>query len=258
MDPYRLAIFVVYGLSSHSLAAHLHSRWLHGRGIISYTAAYAAVMGFTVFWGFTIFSPRELVGDSVNAWVVSLPLGVVIGVIAGWSDRAIVRSLSRRRFVDEMGGQPIVRRTGQRSHRVRRVTHFPVAGQLARRRALGLPGAQQTMWPSAGDRPFGLLPLLVVATLEELIYRGLLVQAALLLPSDFMVALALAGSVISFALSHISFGWPHVAAKLPLSALALIAVISLGTVLPAILAHLVFNARIWRDWRSQPRFLGSA
>ena len=86
-----------------------------------------------------------------------------------------------------------------------------------------------------------------VAVLEELIYRGFLVRSAFLLPALPLAAGAIVGIVLIFALAHLQFGWEHVMAKLPLSALAMVAVVLLGTVLPAVVAHVLFNVKLARE-----------
>jgi hypothetical protein len=77
-----------------------------------------------------------------------------------------------------------------------------------------------------------------------------LVSLCFLLPEPWLVALALAGTLAAFATSHVWFGWTHVLAKLPLGALALICVLAVGNVVPAVIAHVVFNLRIWSEIRA--------
>jgi membrane protease YdiL (CAAX protease family) len=93
--------------------------------------------------------------------------------------------------------------------------------------------------------------LLIAAVLEELVYRGLLVSVCYLPAGIGWNALLLLVMMTVFALSHIWFGWAHVLAKLPLSATTMVTVLALGTVLPAIVAHVFFNYRIWRETRSR-------
>jgi uncharacterized membrane protein len=55
-----------------------------------------------------------------------------------------------------------------------------------------------------------------------------------------------------FAVSHVFFGWGQVLSKLPLAALCTIAVLVTGTVLPAVIGHVIFNAWVWRYHRATP------
>jgi membrane protease YdiL (CAAX protease family) len=98
--------------------------------------------------------------------------------------------------------------------------------------------------------------LIVVAILEEVVFRGLLVQVCLELPDTALIVAVLSGSLVMFSLSHLSFGWPHVVGKFPLGVVTLVGTLALGTVLPAIIAHVMFNSQVWRDRTHQPVFSG--
>jgi membrane protease YdiL (CAAX protease family) len=93
---------------------------------------------------------------------------------------------------------------------------------------------------------FRLRTVLVVAVAEEAFYRGVLLQAALLAPAWLVPALV-AGSIVLFALAHVAFGWTHVVSKAPLGVLTAGAVLALGTLLPALIAHVWFNYSVVRD-----------
>lgn len=108
-----------------------------------------------------------------------------------------------------------------------------------------------TWVPRARDTDLraGLLWLLASALLEECAFRGLVLHSALSGPG-WVAVLAVPVVTVAFALSHIFFGWPQVAAKLPLSVLATAAVLLVGSVAAAALGHALFNAYAWRR---QPR-----
>jgi len=91
------------------------------------------------------------------------------------------------------------------------------------------------------------LVLILIGALEEIIFRGFLVESCFLIPQSVLRAAALAGTVALFAAGHVQFGWTQVFAKLPLGALALVSVLLLKTVLPAIVIHTMFNWIAWRD-----------
>jgi membrane protease YdiL (CAAX protease family) len=251
MDAYRLAILVVFCLASHSLATHVHSRWLGRRGI-SYDAVYVSVMMLTASWGFTLFSPSRLFNLDPQVLAVSLLAGPFLGLAASISDRAIVRHCVRRRLMNLAAPVP---RTGQRRHtrrgyRVASVTRVAVAGELARKRTLGLPADPLAMWQRNTEQHFKALPLVLLAAFEELLYRGFLIHVCLMLHTSLAI-LAVTGTVVAFALSHIVFGWPHVLAKFPLGLLTTISALTFSTVLAAIVAHVVFNLIMWDSWRKQ-------
>ena len=257
-ESYGVAIAVIFCLGCSSLTEKIYLQRLGSRAI-NFMVVHNALLGLIVVWGFLIFDAGPIFGNSVSAWLASFPLGLIAGLIAGWSDRAIVRYLSRRRFVvgnhSVRSSQTVTRRT---QHEVSvRSTYFRGSGLSPRRTLVRSPNMQKGVQHALESQRFEISSLVMGAVLEELIYRGFLVSACFLLPTNFLIGIALASSIIIFALSHIRFGWPHVLAKLPLGALAMIAVLSLGTVLPAVVAHVVFNIGIWKDMRNQPAFLGS-
>jgi hypothetical protein len=248
-DSYGIAILVVYSLSAGSLAVHIHSRLLAGKRS-SFWTVYNCILAFTVAWGFLLFQPGQILGNSLTAWILSIPTGIVAGWMAGWAERAIIRGISRRQLVlanrsDPNGSSNTVWRA--RRTRLDHVRSAPTtAGRGAKRRDIGLHKGPQSFQLSPAELQFGFWPIMVASVLEELVYRGFLVQVCFLLPNRFLIVMALAGTLLVFALSHIQFGWLHVLAMSPLSALALVAVLSFGTVLPAVVAHIIFNIRVWK------------
>ncbi|MBB5342005.1 CPBP family intramembrane glutamic endopeptidase [Tunturiibacter gelidoferens] len=88
-----------------------------------------------------------------------------------------------------------------------------------------------------------LLMSATVAFLEELMFRGYLVQLCLSIPFLLLSGMALLFSALLFAITHIYYGYEQVLAKLPLSILALLSVLTTHTLLAAIVAHVVFNLR---------------
>jgi Type II CAAX prenyl endopeptidase Rce1-like len=251
MDAYRLAILVVFCLASHSLATHVHSRWL-GRWRISYDAVYISVMMLTVAWGFTLISPSRLFNLDPGIWAISLLAGPFLGLAASISDRAIVRHCIRRQFSNLTPSvRTEQRRRTQGAYRVSSIRRMPVAGESTRKRTLGLPADSHAMWQRNHEQQFNVLPLVLLAGLEELLYRGFLLHVCLMLQTSVPVMLAVTGTVVAFALSHIVFGWPHVLAKFPLGLLTTISALTFSTVLISIVAHVMFNLRTWYSWRKQ-------
>ena len=96
--------------------------------------------------------------------------------------------------------------------------------------------------PTAAHTTLALL--LAVAVLEEILYRGVLVDLSLELPL-VAAALCIAATVVAFAAAHVYWGWIEMVAKLPLGLAALLASLPFRVVLGAIVAHVVFNTRAW-------------
>jgi membrane protease YdiL (CAAX protease family) len=149
----------------------------------------------------------RLPGLRWSSWtVVAVVVGLAAGEVAVRADAWIRRSLTRRtRYVPAM------------------------------RPAVAAP-------PMAAHATLALL--LGVAVLEEVLYRGVLVDLSLELPV-VAAAACIAATVVAFAAAHVYWGWVEMLAKLPLGLAALAASLPFRVVLGAIAAHVVFNTRAW-------------
>jgi hypothetical protein len=245
-DPYALTLAVIGGLGALSLAAHLYTRWFVNLGI-RFSVVYGSVLTLVSVFGIGVVGSRRILPASVTSIGLSFAVGLLAGIAATWSDRSILRALARRqaRMRARRG------RTLLHPPRLRDVRPPPGTQIGTRRRQLGLQRVQQKGEPSFDISRDGLLSLAAIGALEELEYRGVLLGACFLLPWPALRLAALAATVAAFALTHVWYGWPHVLAKLPLGLLALIAAIAVGTVLAAMLAHIFFNAAVWRDLRER-------
>lgn len=253
-NPYAIAVLAVYALSSPTLAEVAYHNGLAARGW-RFATLHVAVMGFVVVWGALVFDLRGTFRTTAAGLTASVLVGISAGFAASWCDRKIVRALWRRASAE--GGRPI--RRGRPA-----VFSTPYAGPFAAPRASACDAHALRASPPRRDtqespvRDYGATWLVVVAVLEEVIYRGLLVRACFLLPTVSWVVAALVASAVLFALAHLRYGWTHVLAKLPLGALTLTAAVGLGTVWPAVVTHVVFNLKVLRDARGQPLLPGGA
>src|SRR5438094_750970 len=233
---YGLAIVVVYGLSSVSLASHIRFRWrIFVDSQMSYWMVRSAIMAFAIFGGIYLFGAISLFGNPRAIWIVLAPIGLGLGWVAAEVDRAIIRHCLRSSF----GGTAKWVSSGATCLLVRRKQNRYEDSTHVTRNA-----------PDGLDE-FGLVPMVTTAVLEELVYRGVLVRACFESPSSALLVISLTATVFAFSLTHINFGWPQVFAKVPLSALALAATLSSGTVLPAVFAHVVFNGTIWKKRKAE-------
>lgn len=102
-------------------------------------------------------------------------------------------------------------------------------------------------------RPWSLPELVGVAVLEEVLYRGVVVSAALAL-DDLASSIGLVlTSAVLFGLSHDAFGTRHVVLKSVHAGALSISVLAAGTLLPAVVAHLTLNACSWAEARRWTR-----
>jgi membrane protease YdiL (CAAX protease family) len=241
---YSTVVLLLSGLACFSLATHIHSRWLAARGV-SFAAVHCSVLAVICAAGTTVVSPAALLPRSLERAAFSLAAGAAAGWLSVRADRAVVRFLSRRellrgrRVTEHAAGASRRRFAHDVSTTLRPVT-MAVRGSGVSRRTVGLIRSEAVR-PYSGGGPVLLAAFLVSGALEEVVFRGLLLQLVLRLHHVAAVAAAVAGLAAMFALGHIFFGWAHVLAKTPLSILTTIVTLALGSVLAAIAAHVVFN-----------------
>jgi membrane protease YdiL (CAAX protease family) len=209
---YGVAVLVLNGVSAPALAARLHGSWAVARGM-TFARIYMVALGLVVVWGAFVFDARTVIGSS-RSWLASVPIGMAAGLLAVRADHEVVLRAHRRRY------RP-VRSPGYN------VSSGAIGDHLA-------------------NHGFTLKLLLAAAVLEEMIYRGWLLEACRVLGSGLLCAAAMVTTVLAFSLAHLQFGWPHVLSKTPLSLLALAAVLLTGSVIAAVVAHLWFNLHAWR------------
>ncbi|AVF25571.1 CAAX amino terminal protease self- immunity [Paenibacillus larvae subsp. larvae] len=97
------------------------------------------------------------------------------------------------------------------------------------------------------NKKSGLLFLLFIAIMEEIIFRDWLVQLSMEFTGFISYIFLIWLSIISFSLLHLRFGWNHVISKTPLAVINLCALFSTGSVISAIIAHMLFNYLVWKD-----------
>jgi membrane protease YdiL (CAAX protease family) len=220
VETYAVAGIAVYALACGPLAEYLHSSWPRARRP-RFLLVYVGVMAAIAAVALVVLELPSVTGGSPVALSLAFPVGMTIGFLAIRWD-ALVRRTARAR--------------ARRDARKRAV-------RVESRPAAAAPGGEQPGSVST------LALLLAVAILEEVLFRGVLVDLALSLSSPAAVA-CVAGTLAAFALSHVYWGWSEVASKGMLGALALVSVLALGTVVPAVVAHAVLNTYSWRAVRA--------
>jgi Type II CAAX prenyl endopeptidase Rce1-like len=250
MQPYVVAIAVVVGLSTFSLASWVNTR-LNARWNLDFFVVYDVVLAIAAACGLLAFGVSAVLGSSLTAAALAIPVGVAVGIVAIAADRVIVRTLDRPRY--------LTRRSASASMAAgsARASLDPTARlRVTPRPGIGAHGGRvrrpDSFHVDLTSLRWRLLPLVGAAVLEELIFRGTLVQGSLLMPTTGLRVLTCAGVLAAFALSHIQYGWSQVWAKLPLGSLALASVLVMETVLAAVIAHVVFNTKAWADIRRLP------
>ncbi len=241
LDPYELTILVSFCLSSFSLASWLHTRWLLDTKV-DFFRVYFALLASIVMGGFWLIGWRWSFDVSAGWIAFSLPAGAGLGLLAERLDRRIVRRLLRR-----TGLRPATPHSVNVQGRTHIVSQTP---PVVQRKNRGLRTIKSHQVTAEALRPT-LALMLCIAALEELIFRGLLLQLAELSPSLWVYGTFVVGTLVVFACSHIQFGWAHVFGKAPLGALCLLVTLVSGSVVGAIVAHAFFNFRAFTAIRNQ-------
>lgn len=94
---------------------------------------------------------------------------------------------------------------------------------------------------------FSLTVILALAVLEELIFRGYLIQYCHFFPG-LIAKVILILTVIVFGISHASFGLLQMVSKAILGCVCTLAVLLFHTILPALIIHGYLN---WAAFRCQ-------
>ncbi|ATL29099.1 CPBP family intramembrane glutamic endopeptidase [Streptomyces formicae] len=249
-----LAALTLCALSCLALASHLHVRFFDHRGVHT-LQVYAAVLAVVAGCGLLVVGPRVL-GSGVG-WglLVSPLLGAAVAPLVATADTLITRRLGRRaaRSAARDQGRGANRdgttRGGRAPATAPRARATRPVGQAARLAGASSATTTRQQWtPSHRDTdvalPLGWL--VAVGVLEECVFRGTLTGVALTQHGLAQRVLILLAATGAFALSHIFFGWAQVAAKLPLSVIALALTLATGSALGAVVTHALFNVRIWR------------
>jgi hypothetical protein len=228
VQTYATAAVAVLSVSCAALAGHLHR--LLGGGAGSFLPLYSGLMVAVTVGALLVLHLPTITEQDWTAAALTAPVGLAAAGVA-------------------IAGEAFVRRrtVGSRRAAIRRPwTHAP--GRAANPASLVRPDR------AGGDSRTTLMLLLAaVAALEELLFRGVVVDLARAIPWTPVAIAALLASLVAFAASHVALGWAEMLAKLPLGAAALGAVLLLGSVAPAIVAHVLFNLRAWAAAAPAPR-----
>jgi hypothetical protein len=88
-----------------------------------------------------------------------------------------------------------------------------------------------------------LLVSATVAFLEEIMFRGYLLDLCFVAQYNIMIGIGVATSTVAFAITHAYAGPTQVLAKLALSLITLISTLLSGFTITAIVIHVIFNLR---------------
>jgi CAAX prenyl protease-like protein len=225
---YAVATAVVYSLSCAWLAGIVVARSSRARSV-GFLGVYVAMLILVATPAVAVLEPSHVIGSTIGRTALAVPLGAVAGVVCVLIEGFVTRAARRR----------------TRTRREPRRTATPPV-RAAAAVPPGARGGALGIVPGQPRRRMTLALLLAVAALEEILFRGVLLDLALSLPGAALAGAGIAGTALAFALTHVSFGWAAVVAKIPLTAIATAAALITGTVAAAVAAHAVVNVRAWR------------
>ena len=223
---YCRVLIVVTCYSASALAAHISSRLRHQSGS-SFILLYGSMLLAVIAFQWIVSGPRAVLG-SAHSWqllLLSLPVCGWLGYLTYAAEKKLVHALYKARSAALPVASPFDAAPRARSKK------------LAYGKA-GFTRIQDT----------GMSMLLLLAILEELVYRGVLMGIIWQIPHGGIIrGIALAAIVVAFAASHIVFGLENMISKIVLSSMTTASAIVLGNVMGAIVIHLAFNYRLWRN-----------
>jgi membrane protease YdiL (CAAX protease family) len=227
---YLIALVAVSALACAPVAELVRTVW-PTRPRPPFVPVYVGILAAVAVLAVATLNLPSLTQSSPAALVGSLLVGLPAGFAASWCDRSVRRVIweSRRRAEAVDGTRP-----------------RPLVPLGAAAPQLSLPMSET----DTGEfRPSSLGALVAVAALEEVLFRGVLIDLSRELSPEF-AAICIAASLLVFAGSHVYWGWEEVIAKLPLGVAALVVSLPFRAVIGAVAAHAVFNAQSWLATRA--------
>src|SRR5262249_9157741 len=88
---------------------------------------------------------------------------------------------------------------------------------------------------------YSIAAVIIVAVVEEFLFRGFMITIALSLTNRSAMVLVILATLLLFAFSHVSSSLNEFKCKLPLSIFTTIGFIVTGTLLSAIITHVILN-----------------
>lgn len=219
------------------------------RDLLSYRLAqsnsfsYALATGVLALLAFALTGGEWRREDNPLLWVaVSAVAGALLAYPTLIADERLARTLARRSAAQ---GRDAAAQSWGRA----RIVAVPAITASKRVPSLSRSGmsSKSSTW-----RP--VLVVACIALFEEAIFRGGLLVLALKLPIGWAVTLIVVGSAL-FLLNHRDLGYQQVIVKVPLLAACLAVTLVSGTLVGAVVLHVIFNvARQLRIVRREGSF----
>jgi membrane protease YdiL (CAAX protease family) len=223
---YARCLITVTCFSAPALAAHFDGRW-RSAGRARYAQIYIFILVVLVLSQWSLSGPRAVFGSlKFLPWLFILsPVCLWLGSVTYDTEKRILRNML------------------QEEHS--RKTRTP--------RGAGMDPSQTSRSRSYGDvRSIGianwnLATLLLIALLEEMTYRGVLVGISMQAPTLSSRIGALLLVTVGFAAAHVFFGIQNVFSKMTLSIVATSSALITGNIVWPVLIHFTFNYKLYQE-----------
>jgi len=208
--PYVVAIVVVFSLASTSLASKVQPGVATARELLRFLGVHSGLMVSTVALAAFCGPALPVAPWSLAGAFWQSVTGLALGHIALVADNKLIR--------------------------------------YSRRWERGAPGVvlRQTHGMGANQQVAHLILLCAVAILEEVLFRGVLVELSFRPASPAVQCFLLALNVPLFAMTHAYGGLVQVIAKIPLGLFCLVTALTFHTLLAPLIIHLHFNLSVSR------------
>lgn len=241
---YMIAILVTWCLGSSNIATQIYSRWF-AMSAINPLVIQCGIKTFIIIMAMSIIPIQQLFAASLGWYCLSIPIGIV-----GGYGVVLIEIYLNRKFLRKQIGLASVKNTQDRIYKLH---HGPkdkiryLAPTIVKKTQSNLKHIHNYYAANESSiKKHAVWLLILTALLEEIIFRGYLIQFCFLLPKVFIV-FGLIGTVITFAFSHASFGPHQILAKFILGAVCLVATLLCHTLLPAIMIHVYLNWRAYHQ-----------
>jgi membrane protease YdiL (CAAX protease family) len=219
---YAITSLVTLTLGSFFIANHIYERWL-GEFNFQLVDANLVTKFFIVVLGSTIVSWKSLLNASLEIQFISGCIGVVIGYACLALEAYLISLLCDPWSSSSSPNRSNTKATNNIFNKIKKK---PIT----------------TYQPS-------YFSIILVGSLEEIIYRGFLTALciALLSPGESICALVLI--TIIFALNHLNLGNIHILTKFILGMTCLLSFLISKTLITPIFIHATFNALVINKYR---------
>jgi|GEM_PF-3442988 len=238
-ETYGVTILAIFSLASFTIARRFHLSRGSG-GHIDFVKVNLIVKSLIVLYGLLLIPMQNLFSLKFSTEFVACLAGIVLGIFYIRIEKKIIRYFARNEKTKNKQKQYMLK--ASKVH-VIKARSLGLSNNNFFRRHNSLSNQQKNVFDYAELCKIKLMHLLLIAILEEIIFRGYLtyitLNISLNIYNEIIVLIFIA---FLFAFSHASYSWPQIASKFIFGIMALFVFMCFGTLTSAISSHLYLNA----------------